>query len=392
MWLLIFLYCAVTLLLSWIMFGYFVVVWFMGRFKEQRPIAMPEDATLPLITIIIPCYNEQEDIMAKIKNITMIQYPAGKLDIIFVDGGSTDKTIELIESNLPPSARLLKSPVKGKINQLNYAFKDAKGELVFNTDADAICDNDAFKWIVAEFLADPKVMVVGAYCKPMNCLSLENYYWAAQNKGRFIESDYYSSSIVTAPCYALKKDFINYIPEDVVADDIYVAYFVSSHGFRSVYSRLAKCIETRNPNDYNQFLVHKFRKCNAYIRETLRFMYRLPFYDIYGKIMITTRLAQLLLLPWCILFWLLNTAILCTFFRFDIVGICTLVLFTCFLICHWVFNQVVLPDNTSKTKIGTVIVGYFLTNIILFTAGISYPFFKQGSSYSRITATNNSGK
>jgi hypothetical protein len=225
---------------------------------------------------------------------------------------------------------------------------------------------------------------VGAYCRPDNALGVDAYYWDAQNRGRFLESDALSSSIVIAQCYAFRKELLKAFPDDVVADDIYVAFLANARGFRTVYSRFAKALETRNPTSFTQFLPHKFRKGNAFLRESLRFLYCLPEMPGFFKMVFITRIAQQLFLTWAILWWTLIAGALITAFRFDVVFFGGMFLFLLFALASRCFASVKLPDEPRHFSFGTVIRGYFLTIMILLTTGLSYPFFRQGSSYSRI--------
>src|SRR5215472_5370216 len=51
-------------------------------------------ASEPTVTIVVPTYNEEGVIRRKLDNIAQSDYPKNKLDVIVVDGGSTDKTAD----------------------------------------------------------------------------------------------------------------------------------------------------------------------------------------------------------------------------------------------------------------------------------------------------------
>ena len=50
----------------------------------------------PTVSLLVPVYNEEKIIAEKIKNIEELVYPNDKIEIIFIDGKSTDKTPEII--------------------------------------------------------------------------------------------------------------------------------------------------------------------------------------------------------------------------------------------------------------------------------------------------------
>ncbi|MCI0475716.1 MAG: hypothetical protein L0Y55_05675, partial [Anaerolineales bacterium] len=233
----------------------------------------------------------------------------------------------------------------------------------------------------------PEIWVVGAYCRPAEGLAIEQYYWDSQNKGRLLESDAHTASIVIAQCYAFRRELLTAFPDDVIADDIYVAFLANSLGYRTIYSRHATAIETRTPQDISQFLPHKFRKSNAFLRESLRFVYRLPEMSPFCKMLLVTRTVQQLLLPWALISWMLIAGVLLTLFRFDVVIFGALFLVLLLLLTNRVFAWTPLPGGTRRYSLATVLIGYLLTTLIMLTTGVSYPFFRQGSSYARLHAT-----
>lgn len=390
MWLLVFLFLIMSGVVGWTVFGYLLLVWFMGLFRHKTVPAFPN--SWPVISVIVPCYNEETRILGKLENIQKLDYPRDCLEVVFADGGSQDKTPELLKAALENDSigRVITCPCKGKVHQLNHVLPQLRGELILNTDADAQLSPDALKWVAAEFATAPDVWVVGAYCCPHDqTLDIERYYWDAQNKGRFLESDARSASIVIAQCYAFRRKLLEAFPSDVVADDIYVAFLAHSLGYRVLYSRSAVAVETRSPQTYEEFLPHKFRKSNAFLRESLRFLYLLPEMHPFCKMMLLTRTAQQLLLPWALLLWILIAGALLTLFRFDIVFFCTLVLLALFAITSRIFASVKLPEGTSRYSPWTMIKGYIFTVLIMLATGISYPAFKQGSSYMRLSGDDN---
>lgn len=385
MWLLEFLFFFITLIIGWTLFGYFIFIWFEGLFKNKKELITP--ISLPKISVIVPCYNEKEEILNKINNIRNLDYPRELIEIFLVDGGSDDGTVQIIESEAKKDNifSLVKSRVGGKINQMNFVLPVLKGDIIVNTDVDSQLSPDALKNIVAEFETSEDVWVVGAYSRPRETLDIENYYWSSQNKGRFLESNVESSSIVIAQCYAFRKLLLSSFPEDVIADDVYIAFLANSLGKRVVYSTKALAVETRSPKSYSDFLPHKFRKSNAFLRESLRFIYRLPDMRSFSKMMIITRISQQLFLPWAILFWALMAGTLLTFFRYDVVIFAAVFLIILFILTTRVFSSVKLPDGPHRYSVVTLIKGNIVTIMIMFATGLSYPFFRQGSSYSRLT-------
>lgn len=385
MWLLEFLFLTMTFLIGWTLFGYLLYLWFAGLFRAKKMLRLPAP-NFPYLSIIVPCYNEAEQIVAKLEDLRRQTYPRDRLEIIFADGDSTDDTVARLTAAIRSDEPIcvVRCPRRGKVHQLNYVLPMLRGEIIVNTDVDARLAPDALEWIAATFAVAPEIRVVGAYCRPANGLAIEQYYWESQNKGRFLESDAYTASIVIAQCYAFRRELLTAFPDDVIADDIYVAFLANTLGYRTIYSRHAKAVETRTPQNIVQFLPHKFRKSNAFLHESLRFLYRLPEMSPFCKMLLITRVAQQLLLPWALIFWALLAGSLLTLFRFDIVIFGVAFLLLLLLLTNRVFAWTPLPEKSQRYSLGTMLLGYAVTIAIMLTTGLSYPFFKQGSSYARL--------
>lgn len=101
---------------------------------------------LPLISVIIPTYNEEKNITKTCQRI--IDFSDGfTVEIIIVDSpDSTDKTFETAV-NLGLIA--LKSPEKGRAFQMNFGAKHAKGEILYFVHADALVHPDFIKDITS---------------------------------------------------------------------------------------------------------------------------------------------------------------------------------------------------------------------------------------------------
>ena len=78
---------------------------------------------LSRISIIVPIYNEESTIMKMQEQLRPLK---NRCEILFVDGGSTDKTLDLLSSEF----RVLHSQ-KGRQNQMNFGAKESTGDILF---------------------------------------------------------------------------------------------------------------------------------------------------------------------------------------------------------------------------------------------------------------------
>jgi rSAM/selenodomain-associated transferase 2 len=85
------------------------------------------------LSIIIPTFNESENIRQLLLHLQEISH--NHMEVIVVDGGSTDGTQLLVEEH---DAILINSKEKGRAKQMNVAAKKAKGNVLYFVHADTL--------------------------------------------------------------------------------------------------------------------------------------------------------------------------------------------------------------------------------------------------------------
>lgn len=87
---------------------------------------------LPVISAIIPCYNEQHGVAACINSLLHNDYPADSVEILVVDGMSTDKTRDIVGSitSCCPRIKLIDNPRRHYPSAINLGIKSSKGQLI----------------------------------------------------------------------------------------------------------------------------------------------------------------------------------------------------------------------------------------------------------------------
>jgi cellulose synthase/poly-beta-1,6-N-acetylglucosamine synthase-like glycosyltransferase len=118
-----------------------------------------EDAALPHVTVIVPAYNEAAHIGACVASLRALDYPPGRLQIILVDNGSTDRTFELLRAT--PGILALRETHPGSYAARNLALRHATGEVLCFTDADCSVDRDWVRKAVRHLA--PEVGVVAGH-------------------------------------------------------------------------------------------------------------------------------------------------------------------------------------------------------------------------------------
>ncbi len=126
-----------------------------------KPAQRLGDAELPGCTVIVPAYNEGEQVLAAVESLVNCDYPKDKLEIIAVDDGSHDDTRDwlLLAQRRHPElvSTILLDENKGKKNALYLGFKSAKYEIVVTVDSDSEVMPDGIRRLVGAFPRDAKV-------------------------------------------------------------------------------------------------------------------------------------------------------------------------------------------------------------------------------------------
>ena len=100
----------------------------------------------PFLSVIIPCRNEVRFLGRCLDSILAAEYPAGRMEVLVVDGGSTDGTRELIAGRAARDVRvrLIDNPEGSTPWALNRGIDQAAGEVIARVDAHAAVAADYF--------------------------------------------------------------------------------------------------------------------------------------------------------------------------------------------------------------------------------------------------------
>jgi len=223
---------------------------------------------IPSISIIIPTYNSEKYLPFCLQSIKVQNYPKDKLEIIIVDGGSTDRTIEIAKKF--KVTKILHNPLRTGEAGKALGIKEAKNDIVAFIDSDNILDgNDWLKRMVEPFKdkeivgAEPlyytyrgKDGYITRYCAliGMNdplCLFLGNYdryntltgKWTELNvthedKGNYFKIKLDKDTIPTlgANGFLIRRDILNKCSVGDYLFDIDVIYELVNQG----YNKFAK--------------------------------------------------------------------------------------------------------------------------------------------------------
>jgi glycosyltransferase involved in cell wall biosynthesis len=91
---------------------------------------------MPLISVVMPVWNGEQYLRASVDSVLAQTF--SDLELVVIDDGSTDKTLEILKSYADPRLRILETAHGGIVQALNFGIAQAKGEWIARLDADDI--------------------------------------------------------------------------------------------------------------------------------------------------------------------------------------------------------------------------------------------------------------
>lgn len=283
---------AATFLLTRYLFGSF-----------YRPVPIETDFT-PGVTIVIPCFNEEQWIQKTILSCINQDYPINKLEVIIVDDCSSDRSLEKIkeiveelkvkEQRYDIENRLFyvhQEKNAGKRHALARGTLMAKHELVVFVDSDSFLDPFAIRNVVQPFKdtkmggVSGRTDVANTYTNALTKMQAVRYFIAFRIM-KAAESYFDTVTCLSGPLSCYRKDLVikymkawlnqRFLGEKATfGDDRSMTNFILRKN-RTGYQDTAIC-NTIVPNKYEIFLKQQMRWKRSWLRESLiaaRFMWR----------------------------------------------------------------------------------------------------------------------
>jgi glycosyltransferase involved in cell wall biosynthesis len=138
---------------------------------ETQPVTNPEEAAAaepaPVVTVVLPCYNEQDHVITEIERIAGALDASGlRYEILAIDDASTDDTLRVLREAAPRFPFMTVIAFRrngGSGTARRIGTQRARGEIVVWTDADLTYPNERIPELAQMLLDDPSYdQVVGA--------------------------------------------------------------------------------------------------------------------------------------------------------------------------------------------------------------------------------------
>jgi len=329
---------------------------------------------LPVVSIIIPTYNEAEVISRKMDNLQALHYPKDKLQIVFVDGGivfvdggSTDGTAELIENSAKDHGLSVTIVQQGRRKGFNKAviegFAKTTGDIICITGAETEYDPEALNIMIEKF-NDPKIGAVTGKQKIKNVgggysPKLEVAYRSLYDFIREAESCIDSPFDIKGEICAARRNIVARLVEKSELSekgciDCCISFQAKMDGYRSVYEPKAAYYEL-SPKSIQDSFRQQIRRAATLIENMMAFkgMILNKRFGAFGMLIMPAHFLMLVILPFLLLMGGIGIAMiaildLSNFLILALIGISFLAILLSSQLQAFLKTQIVLVIATLK--------------------------------------------
>jgi poly-beta-1,6-N-acetyl-D-glucosamine synthase len=291
--------------------SYYVICFIYVRKKSAFGNSCFQEQNLPIVSLIVPVYNEAKIIQRKIENLQKIDYPSDKFEVVFVDGGSRDGTVEKIENSsktISYSQRVIQQGSrKGFNSAVVEGFLQTTGEIIFITGAETEYAPDAVRLIV-DYFANPKVGAVNGTMKINNVgagssTQIEASYRSFYDFIREAESKIDSPFDIKGEIAATRRSICQHIvsKEGILRKgciDACFSFQAAEEGYRTVYEPRAVYSEPA-PETMRDSFKQQIRRGATLIENMLSYknMILRRKYGKFGLVIMPAHFLMLIVLP-----------------------------------------------------------------------------------------------
>lgn len=140
---------------------FFLVTFFENRKKIVVRSGKTKLSKYESVTIVVPCWNEENTVNKTIQSLLNLNYPQDKLKILIIDDGSTDGTWNIIRQfEKYPNIKIFQKENGGKYTALNLGLENSDTDFFGALDADTVADPESLIRIMSYFEKDKNAMAV----------------------------------------------------------------------------------------------------------------------------------------------------------------------------------------------------------------------------------------
>lgn len=268
-----------------------ITTYILSRFLfayVHKPVAYDESYQ-PSVSFVVPAKNEEDHISETIRRFALADYPIEKKEVIIVNDGSTDSTLEkIVEIGQKVKNQVKRFEIvdwkenRGKRHGMAEGAARARHEIVIFVDSDSFIEPDCVKHLT-KYFADPAVGAVSGhtdvYNHSTNLLTQMQAirYYIAFKVYKAAESVFGIVTCCPGCCSAYRRaylmEFLNkwlhqkFLGEECTfGDDRSLTNFMIQK-YRTVYSSEAKA-HTIVPDNFKKYMRQQQRWKKSWVRET----------------------------------------------------------------------------------------------------------------------------
>jgi len=230
---------------------------------RNKKLIFPDihEQDLPMISILVAAFNEEEVIAEKIESIYNSNYDTRKFELFIGSDNSSDRTNEIVQAFADKYPNLTFVPYnnrRGKQNVINDLFQLSTGSILILTDANVIFDTNTLIEIARPFsnskigLVDTNMINRGLKIEGIS--HQEKAYISREVLVKHDESIVWGSMMGPfGGCYAIRREDYSQVPSNALVDDFYINMKIFEKGKLAVNNLDAKVYEDVSNNLKDEF-------------------------------------------------------------------------------------------------------------------------------------------
>ena len=233
---------------------YPALLWIFRTSNRSTDARVPSDR--PMITVVLPAYNEERQIAGAIDSILTQSYPRERMQILVLSDASTDRTDDIVRGFANRGVELFRMPVRGgKTAAENASVSAIKGDIVVNTDASVRLHSQAIQHLI-DAMSESTVGVASTRDQSVGIddkASAEAGYVGYEMRVRQLETSAGGIVGASGSGYAIRSGLHKLPVREDLSRDFSAALTAHRHGFRAVSVEHAVCFVPRTPSLRQEF-------------------------------------------------------------------------------------------------------------------------------------------
>ena len=289
----------------------FILITFFENETDKKCLKSisSDSPDLPSVSIIVPCFNEENTVQKTIASLLELNYPKDKLLITVVDDGSTDSTYEKAMTFVNHErVKIFTQKNGGKFSAMNFGIKNSNTDVVACLDADSMVTKDALIKMIPYFNGENIVAVTPAMkvYNPKSILRrIQNTEYNVSILLKKIMSKLDAIHVTPGPFSLFKREIfekIGYFKAAYNTEDMEIAFRIQSFRYR-----IANCpnalVYTVTPDTFKKLYKQRIRWAYGFLKNLQDYRHIL-FNPKYGNIgMLTLPFAALSIAISILIFW-----------------------------------------------------------------------------------------